>query len=114
MRLHQTTLPQQAVLGTFPSSFPTYLSSKLINHTDALKVLGTEMRTEGTKTILLLKELGFTFVLRLHLPLPGCDTKEISAADLGLHKPRDYALQILTGPFAYSLANTTTVISSLR
>ena len=107
-------LPQQAVLGTFPSSFPAYLPSKLINHTDALKVLGTEIRTEETKTILLLKELGFMFVLCLHLPLPRCDTKEISAADLGLHKPRDYALHVLTGPFAYSLANTTTVISSLR
>ena len=52
--------------------------------------------------------------LRLHLPLPGCNTKEIFAVDLGLHKPRDYMLQILTGRFAYSLANTTTVISSLR
>lgn len=114
MWLHWTTLPQQAVLGTFPSPLRTYLPSKLINHTDALKVLGTEMRTEGMKTILLLREPGFMFVLCLHLPLLRCDTKKISAADSGLHKPRDYVLPILTGPFTYSLANTTTVVSSLR
>lgn len=70
--------------------------------------------TEGMKAIFLPKELGFTFALLLHLPLSGCNTKEISAADLGFHKPGDYVPQILTGSCAHSLANTTTVISSLR
>lgn len=66
------------------------------------------------KAILLPKELGITFVLLAHLPLSGCHTEEICAADLGFHKPRDYVPQILTGPCAHSLANTTIVISSLR
>lgn len=45
------------------------------------------------------KRAGFTVLIRLRLPLPGCDAKEISAADLGLCKPRrDYALEYWQAP----------------
>lgn len=80
----------------FSSSFPAYLPNKIIKYTEELNVL--EQNECGNNENDSAKRTVFMSIHWLHLPLPGYNTKKISAADLGLHKLRDYALLILTAP----------------